>query len=314
MQEADRLSVILAAQRPIPLALRLGTQDMEELKAAMEDVRPQQIVDMVPAIETALAQAARDNGGQSIVVCLTSGLEHVAPSERERLSALAAEAAERGARLEVVRLSAWQSPDATSAALAAAGAGDVHHAPAEGDVWAILYRLLNAKSPVAARDVALSVQFDPRVVGGYRILGHEDTLFHPIGKDDRRGVELLLGQSSVAMFEVKLRGAAGGSAGAARLTWVDQETGAASEAVKQVSTEQFAATVAEAALPMQRATLAAMTAEVLRRVRYVPRDASLKDVLELADALDGRLWSEPWFVELVDAIEAALSLGPSRDR
>ena len=178
-----------------------------------------------------------------------------------------------------------------------------------------MYRLWTGESPVAAEHVVLNIEFDPQVVDSYRVLGHDGQAIRPGDAGDAQGMELLLGQSSVAMLELNLRDGASGTVGTAHLTWQDPLTGEVGEAVQRVSTAQFATTLAESALPLQRATIAAMTAEILRRVRYVPVDASLDDVLELADALDSRLWDERWFVELVDAIDAARSdTRPSRSR
>jgi Ca-activated chloride channel family protein len=256
-----------------------------------------------------------EDARRKLVVCLTSDLGHVSDSERRRLSDLVASAATRGVRFEVVRIAAWDGPDATSAGLAASGAGAVHHAPGGSELWAILYRLMTAESPVAAENVALSIEFDPQVVESYRVIGHESQSMFVVDAGNVHGVELQLGQSSVAMLEVKLKEAASGTVGAAHLSWRDPQTGSTGEATQRVSTAQFAPTLAESALPLQRATTAAMTAEILRRVKYAPADARLDDVLELADMLDGRLWDEHWFVDLVGAIEAAETHArPSRSR
>lgn len=316
LQGGDRLSILLAAQRPIPLAQGIGTHNIHELSSALDRIGPQQIVDVVPAIEAAIGQAGRDDGvGRKLVVCVTSDLEHVTRSQRQRLAGLVTGAAERGVRFDVVRLTPSDAPDAVSAELAAAGAGEVHVAAVGSDLWPILFRLFTSHSAVAAQKVALDMEFNPRVVESYRILGHEPHSI-PAGEvGNRHAVELLLDQSCVAMLEVKLRESEGGAAGTARLTWHDPLSGKEGEATQQVSAAQFAATLAEAALPLQRATVAAMTAEILRDVRYVPRESTLEDVLATADTLDGRLWGEPWFIDMVESIEVARAIGrPSRGR
>jgi Ca-activated chloride channel family protein len=316
IQDDDRVSIVLASQRPVSLAKGLGPQDSQELAAAIEQIRPQPIVDMVPAIEAAIGQAGRsEDTRRKVVICLTSGLGHVTDSERQRLSELVASAAQRGVRFEVVCVAPWDGPDATSAELAASGAGEVHHAADGREIWAVLYRLSAAESPIAAENVALNMEFDPQVVESYRVIGHDFKSMDLVDAGNVHGVELQLGQSSVAVLEVKLKEAASGTVGTVHLTWRDPQTGTSGEATRRVSTAEFATTLAESALPLQRAAVAAMTAEILRRVKYAPADARLDDVLKLADMLDDRLWGEPWFVDLVGTIEAALTHArPSRDR
>ena len=317
LEPEDRVSRVLAAQRPVWLAQGLAPV-AEDLSVAVEQlarVEPQPIVDVVPALEAAVRHAGGGASRRKLVVCVTSDLAYLGRADEERLAKLVAAGAAEGLRLDIVRLSPVGRRDDVSGRLAQAGGGEVHVAGGPRELWAALYPLVTGQSPVVARDVSLTLQFDSTTVENYRVLGHEMHAVGPARGGTRTSVDLLLQDTGVVMVELTLRHSVAGEVATARLEWHDPQTGERETVVQRIGAAQFATTLGEATLPVQRATVAAMTAELLRRVPAVPANASLQDVVDEAAALDSRLWDEAWLVDLVEAIGTAeMQHGMSRNR
>jgi Ca-activated chloride channel family protein len=212
--------------------------------------------------------------------------------------------------MDVVRLAPPSTADEACTELAQAGGGAVYTVDDGRALWATLYSLATSASAVVAENVALAVHFDPQVVKRYRLLGHEGHAFHAARGEKAVRMDLHIGEAAAAMFELELEDAFGSEAdvGTVYLEWRDPQTAQPHALSQRVAPAQFATVLAEAVLPLQRATIAALAAEVLRGVRYAPTDASLRDVLAAADSVSGQLWDEVWFVELAEAIQTAAQL------
>ena len=91
---------------------------------------------------------------------------------------------------------------------------------------------------------------------------------------------------------------------AASVKWRDPLSGQLKEVTQRISRVQFATSFAESPLPIQAATVAAETAEVLRGSFFAAAPSrSLEHVWELALKVNPRLAERPSFQEFVSLVE-----------
>ncbi|MBN2023764.1 MAG: DUF3520 domain-containing protein [Pirellulales bacterium] len=173
----------------------------------------------------------------------------------------------------------------------------------------------NSSQPVA-RNVRLEVSFEPKVVGLYRLLGHEGTSMAGL-RAAKLDTDFAAGQSATAVFEIATIPEAQGEAALVRLSWIDAATGEARELVRTIQSGDLhaAKTLPEAPASVQAAAVAALGAEVLRgspfvRIRPVP--ITLAHVLQVTRFLDPALVQNPSFVRYVSLLEKAQRANPAR--
>jgi len=106
------------------------------------------------------------------------------------------------------------------------------------------------------------------------------------------------------MFELELSPRAIAAIGNAELSWRDARSNEDQLARRSIELPQFAPTLAEAALPLQRATAVAAAAELLLGSYHVPPGVDRDDIMELAGSVDVALFDEPWRQQLLRILQS----------
>jgi hypothetical protein len=161
----------------------------------------------------------------------------------------------------------------------------------------------NARTSLAAEDVRLVVNFNPEIVRQYRLLGHEADIGGGLLSGPRAN-ELRIGDAASVVFEIELQKAPAGDLAEVAVTWRLPNTGTVREITRPVRRGQLSATFVEAAPPVQLATIAAATAELLRGSPYTRNRFTAQDVVTLADEVHPTLYSNPRLADLLDILEA----------
>jgi Ca-activated chloride channel family protein len=177
--------------------------------------------------------------------------------------------------LTVIDLSREPVADSRLAGLAKAGGGRLSRATTADDIrWALL-ETLTGQPQLVARDASLTVTFNPKSVLGYRLLGHEATLLAAPPQADLRA-----GQTGVGLYEIQLKPQGEELVATARVTWRDPATGQPRSLSQRINRSAFAGTFSAEPASLQLATLAAETAELLRRspFREINAYGPLKDL------------------------------------
>ena len=201
-----------------------------------------------------------------------------------------AEAAKGDFRFEVCDLGQEEVPAAAWLELAGQAACTVRR-PQTADKlqWALVEALTGTPS-LAATEVKLHVDFNPRAVAAYRLIGHDSTRFGgllPAAVE----TDLHVGQTASALFEVWLYPNEEDDVATVRVQWSDPASGKSRQAGPQrVSRLQFATAFEGSALSLQASAIAAEAAEVLKqafnfgliapdRYGYEPKPSGLEHVL-----------------------------------
>jgi Ca-activated chloride channel family protein len=158
-----------------------------------------------------------------------------------------------------------------------------------------------------ARDVKVQVEFNPEVVKRYRLIGYEnrDVADRDFRNDRVDAGEVGSGHQVTALYEIRLqdRGDEGPMA-TVRLRWENPDTGKVTEIEQRIDASDLRPRFEQASWSFRRDAAVAEFAEILRH-SYWARDASLRDVEDLLDALTRDRSSDRETLELRDLVHEA---------
>ena len=119
---------------------------------------------------------------------------------------------------------------------------------------------------VIAKDAKIQVEFNPKTVSRFRLLGYENrALAHEdFRKDDVDAGEVGSGHSVTALYEIKLHKNADGKLATVFIRHEDPDTQRVTEVSEAISTNQLKETFAEASSEFQLVAAVAEFAEILR--------------------------------------------------
>jgi len=168
-----------------------------------------------------------------------------------------------------------------------------------GDLQWMLLGCVTKASPLVAADVELQVQFNPKSVAGYRLIGHAPLA---AGMGVANPAQDLRSQQEVtALYEIWLHPEASDDVAVATVAWRDPKTGADQQLKQRISRLQFAPSFAESAMSLQAATVAARTAEVLAGSYFAGASSrDLSAVITLAEEVNPRLFEQDSYQQLVE--------------
>lgn len=301
----DRLDLVAFNEEVVYLVDEASREDRPKLLEILRKLHPHGGTNLDAGLREAVGlsfsgQVERDAARR--IVLLTDGRMGLPPSEAERIEAFLREAAKQGVKLDVIDLSQQEEFPEYLERIAAAGGGKVRHGDDTDQIrWGLVESLLG-HSALVASDAVLHVKFNPEAVAAYRLLGHEPTLADVSSTETTVG-ELRTLQAATALYEVWLTPNPVDDVATAELTWIDPRTGAARRQVQRISRLQFSPSLAEAPLSLQAATVAAQTAEVLRRSVFTPAaQRDFGNILSVANEVNSSLAQEPSFRRLVNLI------------
>jgi Ca-activated chloride channel family protein len=164
-----------------------------------------------------------------------------------------------------------------------------------------------------ARDAKAQIEFDPRYVDKYRLLGYEnrDVRDQDFRKDDVDAGEIGAGHEVTVLYEVKLKPEVGRRRLATvHLRYEQPGRGRVIELDEAVRIGDFWGDVYDAPADLIVDACVAEFAEILRG-SYWAKDGSLDEVLDLLRDVTREMPSQPEVDELVDLVEKAIDLKES---
>ena len=156
-----------------------------------------------------------------------------------------------------------------------------------------------------AKDVKVQVEFDPRWVKSYRLVGYEnrDVADEDFRNDAVDGGELGAGHSVTALYEVELAPGVEGELAVVRVRGQRPGGAGAFEVASKVEHPGRLPGIEDAGEEMRFATAVALAADILRG-NTAASDASLARVQQLAASAMRNLPERAEFVHLLDVVQA----------
>jgi Ca-activated chloride channel family protein len=162
---------------------------------------------------------------------------------------------------------------------------------------------------VIARDVKVQVDFNPKVVRSYRLIGYEnrDVPDNKFRDDKYDGGEVGAGHSVTALYELKLWPDKDGAIATTYVRYKDADTYKVTEFKSSITTKDLDKSFEDSSREFRLAATVAEFAEILRK-SYWAKDATLDSVLEHAQQLGREFKNDSDVIELADLISKAKHL------
>ncbi|AKF84448.1 von Willebrand factor A [Myxococcus fulvus 124B02] len=246
----------------------------------------------------------REGGINRVILC-SDGVANVGISDAdgiwERVKSLAA----RGITLSTVGFGMGHYNDVLMERLSHVGEGNYAYVDELKEAHRVFVKNLTGTLQVVAKDVKLQVEFDPKEVSLYRLLGYENrALTAEQFRDDRVDAgEVGAGHSVTALYEVKPRENAR-TLGTLRIRYKAPEGGKSKELVTPLPRATLRPSYAQAGESTRLAYVASAFAEKLRG-SYWTRPLTYDSLLELWSGVGPELKEREDVRELGDLIRAA---------
>ncbi len=322
----DRLSLVIYNQAAHVLVENLGHDAARSFAAAVDSLSADGATNFGAGMDQAygVARPTLGPGRPAVrVVLLTDGLLDIEPSVARKIEQQVVQAAGQGISLDVIDLAQQKEADQQVASLAKKGGGTVHRATSAEQIRWALREIVTGRSQVVAHAARLQVNFNPKSVLEYRLLGHESRdwdglLPGPLECDFREG------QAATALFEVRLAPKGPSDLGSAELTWYapDGQTTLAGKTAQtaraSIDRKRIAASLSTSAPSLQEAAVVAYTVEVLRHSPFIFQRnpgltvyAALQRALDLSGQTSSQLQLRPSYEEFVALVRQEVKAHPA---
>ena len=300
----DRLSLVTFGSRARVVIEEAGVEDRAALLEALTALEPESSTNLGAGLQLAyaVAEASPAAGLRRRVALVTDGLTELDPLTAQQIEAGLQKSRAAGIDLAVIDASGEPQGEAALKMVAGWAERPLRQASSAVELGRALREALWDQSQVVATGARLTVRFDPTTVAQYRLVGHEATAVAGL-LPATVATDLYVRDTAVVLFELELEPAGVAAELAhARVSWQNPADGNLAEVDQPISRRQIAATFREAALPLQAATVAALSAELLRNSHYV-QGSNWAQARELAAEVHRQLAAQPDFARLTRQIQ-----------
>ncbi len=261
-----------------------------------------------------------------LVLCSDGVANTGQATDAEGILDLARRGSDDGVTLSAVGFGMGNYNDVLMEKLADQGDGNYFYVDGPREAERVFHENLTGMLQTIARQAKVQVEFDPKRVSRWRLLGYEnrDVADRDFRNDAVDAGEVGAGNQVTALYEVKLaepesdRGALEGRLGAVHLRWEAPEhdtahAGKVTEIERPIDAAMFAARDGGGSAHRRAQVLAAEFAEILRG-SYWAKESRVSSLVPLADGLAAELPREQAVQDLARMIRRAADLADGRGR
>ncbi len=252
-------------------------------------------------------------GGVNRVILATDGDFNVGISSQGELSRLIEEKRKTGVSLSVLGFGEGNLKDSTMEMLADKGNGNYSYVDTLQEARKVLVTEAGSTLITVAKDVKLQVEFNPRAVSAYRLIGYENrVLAHAdFGDDAKDAGDIGAGHSVTALYEIVPAGGKTVGRAVDPLKYQEPRRASASAGAGELMTVAIEDAPPADSADVRFAAAVAAFGMLLRDSEH-KGTATFADVLELARGGQGQDAAGPR-AEFVELVEAAQALAGSRE-
>ncbi|GAA0724854.1 von Willebrand factor type A domain-containing protein [Dactylosporangium roseum] len=309
LRSSDSVALVAYSNEAEVLRPMTGLRDRDALHSAIGRLRVAGSTNLEAGLRLGYDTARKSfrDGATNRVILLSDGLPNAGTTDAAALVREVREAAAKQITLLGVGVGSDYG-DRFMEQLADKGDGYVVYVSEREEAARVFVQQLPATLAVRALDAKAQVEFDPKTVISYRLIGYDNRALSASAfrNDKVDGGEVGPGHAVTALYALHLRPGAEGHLADVRVRWQDPRTREASEQTQPVTVAALDEQFAEAAVPVRVCYATAYFAEVLRGSRFA-REVRLGDLLEITSAAR-RATDDPRLAELSEAISAAVKL------
>jgi Ca-activated chloride channel family protein len=255
-----------------------------------------------------------DDRSYSRVIILSDGDANIGAAQPEALLNLIRGKVKEGVTVTTAGFGMGNYRDELMQKFANAGNGNHHYIDSPWTARRVFVEELGSTLEVVAQDVKLQVEFDPKSVKRYRLVGYENRTVadRDFRNDKVDGGEIGTGHSVTALYELELiNGIPADGLATVRVRAKKPRATEAGEWAFGFRTDQARLTFANASSDFRFATAVMASAELFRRSTHA-RSWKLADVLAIARASAGESAERKEFVSLLEQADARQVLAAVR--
>jgi Ca-activated chloride channel homolog len=202
----DRVAIVVyAGASGLVLPSTPGSRKAE-IQQAIAELRPGGSTNGAAGIQLAydVANQSFMKDGINRVILATDGDFNVGVTSQGELIRLIEEKRERGIFLSVLGVGTGNLKDSTMEKLADKGNGNYAYLDSLHEARRVLIAEAGATLVTVAKDVKIQIEFNPRTVGAYRLIGYENRILqHQDFNDDKKDAgEIGAGHTVTALYEI----------------------------------------------------------------------------------------------------------------
>ncbi len=206
LNEQDRVAIVVYAGNAGCVLPSTSAANATDILAAIEDMRAGGSTNGAAGIQQAYRIAEENfvDGGINRVILCSDGDFNVGVTSQSDLVDLITEKARANVFLTVLGFGIGNLKDSMMEKLADRGNGNYAYIDSLMEARKVLSQELGATLNTIAKDVKIQVDFNPNLVGSYRLLGYENRLMSnaEFRDDNRDAGELGAGHTVTAFYEI----------------------------------------------------------------------------------------------------------------
>ena len=203
---ADRIALVVYAGSSGLVLPSTSGEDKAAIHAAIDHLEAGGSTNGGEGIKLAYEIARRQfaAGGVNRVILATDGDFNVGVTSEDQLVRLIELERKSGVFLTVLGVGEGNLQDATMESLADKGNGHYAYLDSLDEARKVLVREMDATLVTVAKDVKIQVEFNPRQVAGYRLIGYEDRRLEDedFNDDAKDAGEMGAGHTVTALYEI----------------------------------------------------------------------------------------------------------------
>lgn len=311
LKEQDRIGIAVYGSRGRKLMGYKGLDEKDEILAVIESLHAEGSTYAEEGIRIGyeMAEKAYKKDCINRVILCSDGVANVGLTGADDIFEVIKQKAKKGITLSAIGFGMGNYNDVLLERLGDKGNGHYVYIDTVAEAKRIFGDNLTGVLQVIARDVKVQVDFNPKVVRSYRLIGYEnrDVPDEKFRDDKYDGGEVGAGHSVTALYELKLWPDKDGAIATTYVRYKDADTWEVTEFKSFITTKDLDKSFEDSSREFRLAATVAEFAEILRK-SYWAKGATLDSVLEHAQQLGREFKNDAAVIELADLISKAKHL------
>jgi Ca-activated chloride channel family protein len=312
----DKIGIAVYGSQGHKVMNHLGLQHKSAILEAIQSLHPEGSTNAEEGIRIGydMAEHAFVPGCINRVILCSDGVANVGQTGPDEIFKVIKAKADKGITLSALGFGMGNYNDVLMEQLGDKGNGYYAYIDTLDEAQKLFGENLTGALQIIARDVKVQVEFDPKAVRSYRLIGYEnrDVADKDFRNDKVDGGEIGAGYAATALYELKLWPNAAGTAATVFVRYKDPDTFKATELKCPFQTSQIAGNPEQVSNSFALATTVTEFAEILRK-SYWAKQASLENALQQARQLAAHEPANTEIKELIDLMARAIPLLSNRD-
>lgn len=288
LRPGDKVGIVVYGSNARVVLPHTGIENREYIFEAISNLRPDGSTNAEAGLRMGYKLALKNSKADCInrVILCSDGVANVGQTGPDAILKEIGNYVKEGVTLTTVGFGMGNYNDVLMEQLANKGNGSYAYVDTLKEAKRVFVENLTGTLQVIAKDAKIQVEFNPKTVSRFRLLGYENrALAHEdFRKDDVDAGEVGSGHSVTALYEIKLHKNADGKLATVFIRHENPDTQRVTEVNETISTNQLKQSFEETSYEFQLVAAVAEYAEILKE-SYWAKEGSLAAVQETIEGV-----------------------------